>query len=131
MSTTTADTTAVAAPRAEETRVFDDGIHDLPPGTVDVGHLHEQQVPWVIWNTGGSEVTWTVVDQLGTAGGVENMPTFNRFSTPTSPPLKPLMVRLQYFDTASGLQTGYATLICDVEGLCTLSDRVEVGLPLP
>jgi hypothetical protein len=109
---------------------FDDGIPDLPPGTVDMGHRHEQQVPWVIWNTGGSEVTWTVVDQLGTAGGAENSPTFNRFSTPTSPPLKPLMVRLQYFDTDSGLQTGYATLICDVEGLCTLSDRVEVGLPL-
>ena len=94
-----------------------------------VGHLHESAGPWVIWNTDGDEVTWTVVDQLGTSGGVENAPTFNRFSTPVSVPLKPISVRLQYVDVASGLQTGYASLVCDVDATCSLSDRVDVGLP--
>ena len=107
---------------------YDDGIPDLPPGIVDVGHLHAAEGPWVLWNTDTDHVTWTVVDQLGTAGGVENVPTFNRFSTPASPPLKPLMVRLQYVDTESGLQTGYATLTCDLDGTCSITDRVNVGL---
>jgi len=114
--------------RGSATVPYDDGIPDLPPGIVDVGHLHEQDGPWVVWNTDGDQVTWTVVDQLGTAGGVENQPSFNRFSTPTSPPLKQLMVRLQYVDTASGLQTGYATVACNLGGTCTISDRVDVGL---
>jgi len=114
--------------RGSATVPYDDGIPDLPPGIVDVGHLHEQDGPWVLWNTDGDRVTWTVVDQLGTAGGVENRPSFNRFSTPTSSPLKVLMVRLQYVDMASGLVTGYATVECDLGGTCTISDRVDVGL---
>jgi hypothetical protein len=83
----------------------------------------------VLWNTDGPTVTWTVVDQLGTAGGVENQPTFNRFSTPVSAPLKPLTVRLQYFEVESGLQTGYATISCQLDGTCTISDRVDIGIP--
>ncbi len=111
------------------TTPVDDGIEDQPPGLVNVGHLHATDGPWVIWNTDGDEITWTVVDQLGTSGGVENAPTFNRFSTPVSVPLKPVSMRLQYVDESSGLQTGYATLRCGVDAVCTLSDRVDVGLP--
>jgi hypothetical protein len=114
---------------AERTTPYDDDIPDLPAGLVEYGHLHEAEGPWVVWNTGSDPVTWTVVDQLGTAGGVENAPTFSRFSTPFTPPLKPLMVRLQYFDMTSGLQTGYATIQCGVDAACTVSDRVDVGLP--
>jgi hypothetical protein len=111
------------------TTPYDDGIPDLPPGLVDVGHLHQPAGPWVVWNTDGDAVTWTVVDQLGTAGGVENTPTFSRFSTPVSAPLKPIMVRLQYVNVESGLQTGYVTVECGIEAACTVSDRVDVGLP--
>jgi hypothetical protein len=75
------------------------------------------------------QVSWTVVDQLGTAGGVENRPTVNHFSTPDSAPLKPLSVRLQFVNTKSGLQTGYVSISCGIEGDCTVSDRVDVGLP--
>jgi len=114
---------------AERTTPYDDGIPDLPPGIVEYGHLHEAEGPWVVWNTDGGTVTWTVVDQLGTAGGVENAPTFSRFSTPFSAPLKPIMVRLQYVDVATGLQTGYATVECGLDATCTISDRVDVGLP--
>jgi hypothetical protein len=91
--------------------------------------LHKLDGPWVLWNTGGRQITWTVVDQLGSSGGVENRPTVNRFSTPTSAPLKPLTVRLQFFNRKSGLQTGFATISCSTDGECTVSDRVDVGLP--
>lgn len=60
---------------------------------------------------------------------MENAPTFSRFSTPESVPLKTLSVRLQYLDTESGLETGYATIRCGLDGRCAISDRVDVGLP--
>lgn len=112
------------------TEPYDDGVPDLPPGTVNIGHLHDLDGPWVLWNTDGDEVTWTVVDQLGTTGGVEENSTFNRFSTPISVPLKPVAWRLQYFDVATGLQTGYVTISCAAEGTCQISERTDVGLPL-
>jgi len=111
------------------TAPYDDGIPDQPPGVVDIGHLHATDGPWVLWNTDGDEVTWTVVDQLGTAGGVENAPTFGRFSTPLSAPLKVLSVRLQYVDGESGLETGFVTVSCSLEANCTISERTDVGLP--
>ncbi|CAA9322366.1 MAG: hypothetical protein AVDCRST_MAG36-599 [uncultured Nocardioidaceae bacterium] len=110
---------------------YDDGVPDVPPGTVTVGHLHDLDGPWVLWNTDGEQVTWTVVDQLGTSGGVEERPTFSRFSTPVSLPLKDLTLRLQYVDVESGLQTGWATVVCDTSGRCEVSGRTDVGLPLP
>ncbi len=112
------------------TEPYDDGIADVPPGTVDVGHSHTPFGPYVLWNTDTGTTTWTVVDRLGTSGGAENSPTFNRFSTPTSVPLKPIDVRLQFFDTATGLQTGYASLRVDLAGNATLSVRTDVGLPM-
>lgn len=120
---------AIEALPDQPTIPYDDGIPDLPPGTVNIGHRHVLDGPWVVWNTDGDTITWTVIDQLGTAGGVENSPTFNRFSTPVSVPLKPITARLQYFSTDSGLQTGYATIRCGVDGRCDLTDRTEVGLP--
>jgi hypothetical protein len=70
-----------------------------------------------------------VVNQLGTSGGVENRPTFNRFSTPNSAPLEPLAVRLEYLNRKTGLQTGYVDVDCPTDGGCTISDRIDVGLP--
>ena len=52
----------------------DDGIPDVPPGIINIGHLHDAAPPRIIWNTDGDDVTWTVVNQLGTAGGVEERP---------------------------------------------------------
>jgi hypothetical protein len=112
-----------------ETTPVEDGIPDLPPGMVTVGHLHDASGPWVVWNTDGDQVTWTVVSQLGTSGGVEESPTFNRFSTPFSAPLKDVSIHLAYVDEESGLQTGYASVVVDTSGQVTVVDRVDVGLP--
>jgi hypothetical protein len=107
----------------------DDGIPDLPPGIVTYGHLHDPAGPWVVWNTDGDEVTWTVITQLGTAGGVEENPTFNRFSTPFSTPLKDLSVQLQYINPDTGLQTGMVPITIATDGTATIGDRVDIGLP--
>ncbi|UMG91574.1 hypothetical protein [Nocardioides sp. TF02-7] len=107
----------------------DDGIGDLPPGIVNIGHRHDAEPPRVVWNTDGSQVTWTVVNQLGTSGGVEETPTFNRFSTPFSTPLKDVTVQLQYVNPDTGLQTGYASIVLSPDGDVTVERRVDVGLP--
>jgi len=111
------------------TTPWDDGIDDLPPGAINIGHLHDVEGPWVVWNTDGDMVTWTVVSQLGTSGGVLENPTFNRFSTPFSTPLKTVSIQLQYVNEDSGLQTGYAAIDVATDGTVTISDRVDVGLP--
>ncbi|HWM74727.1 MAG TPA: hypothetical protein VNQ53_13340 [Nocardioides sp.] len=121
--------TDLAAGEGRETTPWDDGIPDLPPGSINVGHLHDVDGPWVVWNTDGDDVTWTVVSQLGTSGGVEENPTFNRFSTPFSTPLKTVSVQLQYVNEESGLQTGYAEIDISTDGTVTITDRVDVGLP--
>ncbi len=112
-----------------ETTPRDDGIPDLPPGIINVGHLHDPEPPKVIWNTDTDEVTWTVVNQLGTSGGVEESPTFNRFSTPFSVPLKTLSVQLQYIDVETGMQTGYAPIDVAIDGTVTIGQRANLGLP--
>jgi hypothetical protein len=45
-------------------------------------------------------------------------------------PLKDLSVRLQYVDVGTGLQTGFATVVCDTGGRCRVSGRTDVGLPI-
>ena len=112
-----------------ETQPWDDGIPDLPPGIINIGHLHDAAPPRVIWNTDGDRVTWTVLNQLGTSGGVEENPTFNRFSTPFSVPLKTVSIQLQYTDTDTELQTGYATIDIATDGTVTITDRADLGLP--
>ncbi len=112
-----------------ETTPYDDGIPDVPPGMVNIGHLHDASGPWVVWNTDGDLTTWTVVSQLGTSGGVEENPTFNRFSTPFSAPLKAISVRLAYVNADTGLQTGYASVVIAPNGSVAVEDRVDVGLP--
>jgi hypothetical protein len=95
---------------------------------INVGHRHDADGPWVVWNTDTEEVTWTVVAQLGTSGGVEESPTINRFSTPFSAPLKDITVQLQYVDQATGLITGFASITITPEGSVGVTDRVDVGL---
>ncbi|GAA1766764.1 hypothetical protein GCM10009795_011570 [Nocardioides hankookensis] len=119
----------VKASATSLTTPVDDGIADLPPGIVTYGHLHDPAGPWVVWNTDTDDVTWTVITQLGTAGGVEENPTFNRFSTPVSTPLKALSVQLQYVDASSGMQTGLVPITVATDGTVTIGDRVDLGLP--
>lgn len=134
IDSTSSLSTSLADAVGSETVPRDDGIDDVPPGMVDYGHLHDVGGPWVVWNTGDpddpdAEVTWTVVSQLGTSGGVLETPTFNRFSTPFSTPLKAVSMMLQYVDEDSGLQTGYVEITVAVDGTVSIGDRVDVGLP--
>ncbi len=121
---------ALTGPQDDYTEPVDDGVPDLPPGSITYGHWHESDGPWVVWNTDTDETTWTLVDQVGTSGGVEEEPTFNRFSTPYSPPLKPIELRLHYLDTETGLVTGFVSVTVSVDAAASISPRRDVGIPL-
>jgi hypothetical protein len=121
------DIDLLRATRGHEDQPWDDGIPDLPPGSVSYGHWHDPDGPFVVWNTDTDNVTWMVVDQLGTSGGVEEQPTINRFSTPYSPPLKPMSLRLHYVDQDTGLVTGAVELTFEVDGRLRVGQRVELG----
>ncbi len=126
-----ADLQALPGPEGPDgyTEPREDGLPDLPPGSVTYGHWHESDGPWVAWNTDGEDLTWTLVDQVGTSGGVEEEPTVNRFSTPYSPPLKPIELRLHYVDVESGLVTGFVSIDLSLSGDLTISRRTDVGVP--
>ncbi len=121
------DLALLRATRGHETEPWDDGIPDLPPGSVTYGHWHIPDGPFVVWNTDTDKVSWTVVDQLGTSGGVEERPTISRFSTPYSAPLKPISLRLHYVQEDTGLVTGTVEIRFDVEGRLSVGQRVELG----
>ncbi len=121
------DMASLRATRGHEREPWDDGIPDLPPGSVSYGHWHDPDGPFVVWNTDTDNVTWTVVDQLGTSGGVEEQPTISRFSTPYSAPLKPVSLRLHYVQQDTGLVTGTVEVELDLDGRLTVGQRVELG----
>ena len=54
--------------RGPVTTAYDDGVPDVPPGTVNIGHRHDADGPWVVWNTDGAQITWTVVHQRHVRG---------------------------------------------------------------
>jgi hypothetical protein len=42
--------------------------------------------------------------------------------------LKTVSIQLQYVNTESGLQTGYAAIDIATDGTVTITDRIDVGL---
>ncbi len=121
------DISTLRATRGHETEPWDDGIPDLPPGSLTYGHWHVSDGPFVVWNTDTEDVTWTVVDQVGTSGGVQQAPSITSFSTPYSAPIKPISLRLHYVDEDTGLVTGAAELVVSLEGVLSVGPRVELG----
>lgn len=97
-----------------------------PPASLKillVGHTHTAMKPKVIMRSDG---TTMVLDQLGSANGVENRPLLSRFSTPDSAPLKEMMVRLHYIDEITLQPTGYITLSWSTDGQSTISERTDL-----
>ena len=115
------------ATRGHETEPWDDGIPDLPPGSLTYGHWHVSDGPFVVWNTDTDDVTWTVVDQVGTSGGVQQAPSITSFSTPYSAPIKPISLRLHYVDEDTGLVTGAVELVVSLDGSRSVGQRVDLG----
>lgn len=96
---------------------------DPPAKLITWGHMHVQSGPDVIMHKDGS---WTVVIQMGTAGGVA-APTITSFSTPFSPPRKSADGYFFYRDVATGLITGVQPVHCLPDGSVIIDDRIPTG----
>ena len=44
-------------------------------------------------------------------------------------PLKTLSIQLQYVDSDTGLQTGYASIELATDGTASITDRTDIGAP--
>lgn len=110
--------------RGSVTTPYDDGIRDLPAGAIFYGHWHRDVEPRVVWNSDGS---WTLVMELGTAGGAVANPTFTRFSTPWSQPQQVATFPVVFLDEETRLVTGYQLYRFDPDGTATVEPRVNIG----
>ena len=95
-----------------------------PPAKLIIwGHMHVQEGPQVVLHDDGS---WSVVLQLGTAGGVA-APTITSFSTPFSPPRKSADAYFFYRDKATGLITAVQPVHCMPDSSVIIDDKIPTG----
>jgi hypothetical protein len=112
--------------RGSDTAWWDDGVRDLPTGSLFYGHWHREVLPRVVWNSDG---TWTLVMELNTSGGAIDAPTLNHFSTPWSKPQQRASFAVVFKNSDSGLVTGYQRYAFATDGTVTVQPRVEIGTP--
>lgn len=108
-----------------------DEVPDLPAALVDWGHWHRAWTPqhrlWrVVNNSNGS---WTLVIELGTAGGAEGTGRLTSFSTPWTPPINLAAMNLITINDNSKLVTKLQELTTSPRGEFTVGQAIAIGSP--
>ncbi|HET8602168.1 MAG TPA: metallophosphoesterase [Segeticoccus sp.] len=103
-----------------------DGVPDIPASAAAYGHWHRQFMYRVVGNTDG---TWTVVMELGTAGGVSPVQSLSHFSTPQTIPGKRASAAIMIVNDTSGLVTSVQEISTDRDGDVTAGPAHHVGSP--
>jgi hypothetical protein len=104
----------------------DDGVPDIPASAVAYGHWHRRFYYRVAGNSDG---TWTVVMELGTAGGASPKLSLSYFSTPQTIPGKEASAAIVIVDKKSGLVTGLQEITTHRSGEVTVGPRHPIGSP--
>ncbi|MEO9323953.1 metallophosphoesterase [Nocardioides sp. C4-1] len=102
----------------------DDGVDDVPAGSVFYGHWHRPVEPRVLWNSDG---TWTFLMELNTTGGAVDRPSLTNFSTPWSRPQQEASFPVVFLDEETRMVTGYQLYRFATDGTVTVEPRVDVG----
>jgi hypothetical protein len=114
----------MATPSSYQTPYMD-GIRDIPTNMIAYGHWHEDAPYKVLDNSDG---TWTVVFQLGTAGGAIGDATIgNMIGLPYEPPKKQASFVMAFKNKTSGLITGAQIYRFDPDGTVTIEPRIDFG----
>lgn len=103
-----------------------DEVPDIPAAAVVYGHWHRKLAHRVVWNSDGS---WTLVLELGTAGGAIGNGTPTRFSTPWTVPGQDASAVLLTYDDATGKVVRLQEVHTDTDGTVTLRRPIEIGDP--
>ena len=104
----------------------DDGVPDIPAGAVAYGHWHRRFDYRVAGNSDG---TWTVVMELGTAGGASPKLSLSHFSTPQTIPGKEASAAVLIVNDKSHLVTAVQEIATVRSGEVSAGPRQPVGSP--
>jgi hypothetical protein len=104
----------------------DDGVPDIPAGAVAYGHWHREFDYRVAGNSDG---TWTVVMELGTAGGASPKLSLSHFSTPQTIPGKEASAAMMIVNDKSHLVTAVQQIATVRSGEVSAGPREPVGSP--
>jgi hypothetical protein len=102
----------------------DDGVPDLEASAVAYGHWHREFHYRVVGNSDG---TWSVVMELGTAGGVSPVQSLSHFSTPQTIPGKRASAAIMVVNNDSGLVTAVQELSTDRDGDFQAGETHHIG----
>jgi hypothetical protein len=111
---------------ADSGAISDDGVPDIPAGAVAYGHWHRRFDYRVAGNSDG---TWTVVMELGTAGGASPKLSLSHFSTPQTIPGKEASAAIMIVDDRSHLVTAVQEITTLRSGEVSAGPRRPVGSP--
>lgn len=104
----------------------DDGVPDIPAGAVAYGHWHRRFDYRVAGNSDG---TWTVVMELGTAGGASPKLSLSHFSTPQTIPGKEASAAMMIVNDKSQLVTAVQEIATVRSGEVSAGPREPIGSP--
>lgn len=108
-----------------------DKVPDIAASLVTYGHWHRLSVPGhklyrVVSNSDG---TWSVVAEMGTAGGADSSLMLTSVSTPWTPPTETASGKLFTFNQQSGLVTGLQQIKFAPSGKADVDPAVHIGSP--
>ncbi len=101
-----------------------DEIPDMPVDVAFYGHWHDEVEPRVVYNDDGS---WSVVFELGTAGGAIEASTPANFSVPNAAPKKVASFIIAFQNNESSLITGYQRVRLNPDGSVEIAPRTDIG----
>jgi hypothetical protein len=104
----------------------DDDVPDIPASAVAYGHWHR---PFSYRVAGNSDGTWTVVMELGTAGGANPQLSLSHFSTPETIPGKEASAAIAIVNNKSQLVTDVQEIRTSRSGEVRAGPRHRVGSP--
>lgn len=104
----------------------DDGVPDLHAAALAYGHWHRHFMYRVASNDDG---TWSVVMELGTAGGASSVLSLSHFSTPQTIPGKQASAAIVIVNDTSGLVTSVQAITTDRSGAVTARHAHHIGSP--
>ncbi|HET7385328.1 MAG TPA: hypothetical protein VFJ19_01540 [Nocardioidaceae bacterium] len=104
----------------------DDGVPDLEASAMAYGHWHRRFMYRVASNDDG---TWSVVMELGTAGGADSVLSLSHFSTPQTIPGKTASAAMMIVNDTSGLVTSVQAISTDRSGALHVHQAHDIGSP--
>lgn len=105
----------------------EDGVPDVPTSAIAYAHWHRSDLFQPFRVMTNSDGTWSVLIELGTAGGAIGSPTAGEFSIPYEPPKQTASYPKLFIDKTSNLVTGIQIYRFYPDGTQDIGPRIDIG----